>query len=372
MFRNRFRSSFAIALAVLLLAMVSACSSDDSSDNNAASSTTESTESSDDSSPPSSDETPQSDVLLTVYTDQHLSLIETLTAAYTEETGVKFNIQPDANFGQIEAEGSASPADIFLSEDPGPVAQLAKADLLVELDSAIVDQVQPGLSDPNNLWVAYAARTRVLYYNPTVIDEADLPESLMDLTDEKYKGSFAWAPSGAFVATTQYLISTIGEEATTEFLEGIKANGVNEQKNGNVRDTVEAGKHAMGLSNHYYWWIKANEVGGPDQMTSKIYNFPIEDPGNLILSSGAGILASSKNQAAAADFLEWLTNIDGGQVFLSSDDLALSGGQYPVAVGSESALVGSLADVKSPVYDMSIFANQTEAQDLLKRLGMSS
>lgn len=369
--QRRLRSGIAIAIAAVLLAVLSACSSDDSSNNEAATTTTAAT-SDDETSEPNNGATSNENTLLTVYTNQHLSLIEALTAAYTEETGVKFNIQPDANFGQIEAEGSASPADIFLSEDPGAVAQLAKANLLVELDSQIIDQVQPGLSDPKNFWVAYAARTRVLFYNPTVIDEADLPKSLMDMTDDRYKGMFAWAPSGAFVATTQYLLSTIGEEATTEFLEALNANGINEQKNGNVRDTVEAGKHAMGLSNHYYWWIKANEVGGADQMESKIYNFPNEDPGNLILSSGAGILANSKNQAAASDFLGWLTSVEGGQALLSSDDLSLSGAQYPVAIGATSKLVGSLTEVKSPVYDMSIFADQAEAQDLLKRLGMSS
>lgn len=64
------------------------------------------------------------DTTLTVYTDQHAELIEGLTKAYTDETGVKFNIQADATVGQIEAEGKAAPADVFLSEDPGPVAQL--------------------------------------------------------------------------------------------------------------------------------------------------------------------------------------------------------------------------------------------------------
>ncbi len=68
--------------------------------------------------------------------------------------------------------------------------------------------------------MAYAARTRVLFYNPEEIDETDLPTNLMDITEPEHKGKFAWAPSGAFVATTQYLISTIGEDDTRAFLEG--------------------------------------------------------------------------------------------------------------------------------------------------------
>lgn len=313
-----------------------------------------------------------SDVTLTIYTDQHAEMIEGLTKAYTEQTGVKFNIQNDANVGQIEAEGSASKADLFLSEDPAPVAQLGAAGLLAPVDATTLDQVRPGLSSPDGLWVAYAARSRVVMYNPTLIEESELPATLDDLvTDEKYAGQFAWAPSGAFVATTQYLLDTRGEDETRTFLEAVKKNGVNEQKNGNVRDTVEQGKHAMGLSNHYYWWILANQQGGPDKLTSKLYNFPTEDVGNLILSSGAGIMKSSKNQEAAQAFLAWLTAPDGGQKIIASGPIDISGAQYPVAVGVSSDLVGSLDDVKSPNYDMDIFADNEQAENLLKEMGMS-
>lgn len=323
------------------------------------------------SSPASEDDAGAAPATLTVYTDQHAELIETLTAAYTEKTGVQFKIQQDATVGQIEAEGKASPADVFLSEDPGPVAQLGKAGLLSPIDDSTLEQVRPWLNSGEGLWVAYAARTRVLYYNPSLIAEAALPKTLADIVEPAYQGKFAYAPSGAFVATTQYLISTIGEAKTAEFLTALKANGVNEQKNGNVRDTVEAGKHALGLSNHYYWWIKAAEVGGPGNMTSKIYHFPESDPGNLVLSSGAAILKSSEHQKAAADFVDWLTSPDGGQQLLATGGIDRSGAQYPAAVGVSSSLVGSLDDIASPHYDMDVYADQSQAATLLKKLGIS-
>lgn len=310
--------------------------------------------------------------VLTLYTDQHIELIDALTEAYTEETGVEFQIQPDSNYGQVEAEGDASPADLFLSEDPGAVALLGEAELLEPIDQSTIDQVRDDLSSPDDLWVAYAARARVLYYNPEVIDEEDLPTGLAQINDPEFEGEFAYAPSGAFRATTQYLISSLGEGDTREFLEELKENGVDEQKNGNVRDTVEAGKHAMGLSNHYYWYRKAAEVGGPENMVSRVHHFPGEDPGNLILSSGAGILASSENKDAAADFLAWLTSEEGGQQLLMHGDITVSGAQYPVAKGTSSDLVGSLDEVQSPPYDMGIYADQTEAEELLKSLGMTN
>ncbi|MFP5347488.1 MAG: extracellular solute-binding protein [Actinomycetes bacterium] len=343
--RRWFRAVAAFA-AVSVLALAAGCSS----------STPGST---------SDDETSGDPVTLTLYTDQHAALIQQLTDAYTKQTGAQFRVQQDATVGQIEAEGAASPADLFLSEDPGPVARLGADGLLEPIDKATLDQVVPGLSSGKDLWVAYAARSRVLFYNPGLISESQLPTSLLAVPEPQYKGKLAWAPSGAFVATTQYLLSTLGKERTRQWLEGVKANGVNEQSNGNVRDTVEAGRHAFGLSNHYYWWIKADEVGGPDKMTSKIYHFPQEDPGNLLLSSGAGVLKSSKQQHAAADFVRWLTSADGGQQVIAK------GTQYPVAVGTKSDVVGSVTDVASPPYDMDVMAHVEEAEDLLKQLGMS-
>lgn len=313
-----------------------------------------------------------SGVTLTVYTDQHAELIEALTGEYTKETGVEFNIQNDATVGQIEAEGDAGRADVFLSEDPTPVAQLGAAGLLSPIDQTTLDQVRPGLSSGQGLWVAYAARARVLFYNPTLIAEDELPETLADIVEPEYKDQFAWAPSGAFVATTQYLISTEGEDWTKTFLEQIKANGVDEESNGNVRDTVEAGKHAMGLSNHYYWWVLATEEGGPDELTSKLYHFPAEDPGNLVLSSGAAVLTSSENAEEAQKFVAWLTSKDGGQELIATADAEVSEAQYPIVPGLSSAIAGDLSDVKSPTYDMDLLADSEQAETLLKQLGMSS
>lgn len=312
------------------------------------------------------------DVTLTVYTDQHAELVAGLTAAYTKKTGVKFRIQNDATVGQVESEGAATPADVFLSEDPAPVAQLSQQGLLDKVDPATLAQVDRRLSSTSGSWVGYAARARVLYYNPTLIQESALPKTLEDVARPEFKGKFAYAPSGAFVATTQYLLDTWGPDRTRTFLTAIKEGGVNEQKNGNVRDTVEAGKYAFGLSNHYYWWIKATEKGGADKMTSKIYHFPTQDPGNLVLSSGAGVLSSSKNKPAAAAFLSWLTAKDGGQQIVANGDATTTEGQYPVATGLKSAIAGSLDEIKWPTFDMDSLAKAGQAEKLLKELGLSN
>ena len=354
---HRIRKSAAALASVIVVAVaISACGSSTSSGKRAPDTTSGADKS----------------ATLTVYTDQHAELVLALTKAYTKATGIKFNIQNDATVGQIKAEGKASKADVYLSEDPGPAAQLGAANLLTKVDAATLAQARPGLSSEKGLWVAYAARSRVLYYNPKLISADDLPKTLADIIKPEYKGKFAWAPSGAFVATIEYLIKTEGKAATKTFLEGIKDNGVNEHKNGNVRDTVEAGKHAMGLSNHYYWWVLASQKGGPDKLTSKIYHFPTVDPGNLVLSSGAGILKSSKHTDEAQAFLKWLTAAKGGQGLIAKAPADIAEAQFPVASEVASKISGDLSDVKSPKFDMDMLADSTQAEDLLKELGMSS
>lgn len=313
---------------------------------------------------------------LTVYTGNHKDLIETLAAAFTEDTGIELSIRDgeDADLvNQIITEGDRTKADLFVSEEPGPIARLAGEGLLDHLPEDTLDMVDPRLVPPSGDWVPYAARSRVIYYNPELIDEADLPDSILDLADPEWKGRFAYAPSGAFVATVSYMIDDIGEDQTLEWLEAIKANGVNEHKNGKVRDTVEAGQHEFGLSNHYYWWILAQTEGGPDELTSQIHYMDEPDAGGLLLTSGVGILKTSQHTEAAEQFVEWLVSPAGGQAIIGDSDTDTSGAQIPVARDATSQIEGvpSLDELVTPEVDQSVFTDTTQATELIQQAGIN-
>lgn len=308
---------------------------------------------------------------LTVYAGQHEETVKALADGFTAKTGIKVVIRAgeDAELvNQVIEEGSASPADVYLSEEPGPIGQLDAKGLLSPVDASTLTSVDANLVPGTKNWVPYAARSRVMFYNPTLISEDDLPDSILDLADATWKGKFAYAPSGAFAGTVSYLISTIGEADTLTWLKAIKANGVNEQKNGKVRDTVEAGQHAFGLSNHYYWWILAGQKGGEDKLTSKVHFMDHPDAGSLVLASGAGVLKSSKHQAQAQKFLSWLTSADGGQKVVAADEDA----QFPVGTGVNSQVgLPPLSDLHPPKADQSVFANLAKAKDLLVQSGIA-
>lgn len=246
------------------------------------------------------------------------------------------------------------------------MAQVDEAGLLADIDSATLDKVDPRFNPSDGHWLAYAARSRVIYYNPELIDEDDLPESILDLTDPEWKGRFAYAPSGAFTSTVAFLIADIGEDATLEWLKGIEENGINEEKNGRVRDSVEAGQHEFGLSNHYYWHILAAEKGGADELTSRVHYMDGGDPGALLLPSGAGILASSDKQDEAQRFLAWLADPDGGQAVVANETP-----QFPLAPGVDSVHdLPSIDELDPPELDPAVLSDVEKARDLIIQSGI--
>ncbi|MCB1256147.1 MAG: extracellular solute-binding protein [Microthrixaceae bacterium] len=306
---------------------------------------------------------------LVVYSGQHEDLTQALAAAFEKESGITLEVRSGDDAGlvnQIIEEGDRSKADVVLTEEPGPIAQLDAAGLLAKVDSSTLAKVDSRFSPKSGNWLAWAARVRVMLYNPNLISEDELPKSVLELSDPEWKGRFAYAPSGAFVTTVNYLIDSIGEDKTLEWLKGIKANGVNEQKNGKVRDSVEAGQHEFGLANHYYWYILAREKGGEDALQSRVHYVDGKDAGGLVLASGAGVLKSSKNQETAQQFMAWLADRDGGQQIVAKDTP-----QYPTVDGVTSSYdIRPLSELDPPEFDQGSLSEGAKAKELMVKAGL--
>lgn len=308
-------------------------------------------------------------VAITLYSGQHESLAQRLAEAFEADSGIQVRLRAGKDgelANQIIEEGARSRADVFISEEPGPVGDLARRGLLRPVPEATLARSASRFVPSDGGWLPWAARSRVIYYNPSLIAEDELPETLLDLMDEKWAGRFAYAPSGAFRSTTAYLINTIGEERALEWLVALRENGINEQKNGKVRDSVEAGQHAFGLSNHYYWYIMARNRGGESELNSRVHFLNREDAGALMLASGAGVLASSSHPDEAQQFLDWLISPEGGQRIVAEDSP-----QFPLAEGVESSYgLPPIRDLVFPEFDQAELNNVDEASELLKRAGI--
>lgn len=265
---------------------------------------------------------------LVIYNAQHEPLLEELAPAFTEETGIEVELRNGKDLelsNQLVQEGDASPADVFLTENSPAMSQVEAAGLFNELPADLVEPIPAQYRPRSGLWTGFVARSTVLVYNTDLVEESDLPASILDLADPEWKGRLSFSPTGAdFQAIVAAVLEIEGEAATLAWLEGIKANGKVYDGNNLVLEAVDSGEIEVGIVYHYYWERDHKENGDVSD-NSEQYYFGNQDPGAFVSVSGAGVLKSSDMKDEAEQFVEFLVNASGQQVL--ADSYAL---EYPL------------------------------------------
>lgn len=268
---------------------------------------------------------------LTVYSGRSKSLVEPLVKKFEKETGVKVQVRYAGTTQLALAliqEGRRSPADVFWAQDTGALELLSDKKLFTQLSDELVARTLPEFRSSDQAWVATSARARTLAYAPTRVSKEQLPSSVFELTDPKWKGRIGWAPANAsFQAFVTAMRSQIGEEKTREWLVGVRANQPKAYpKNTPILDALAAGEIDLGLLNHYYLLkFKAQKSDFPVEQTTFAKK---GDLGNLMFVAGAAVLKSSKKQALAQQFLRYLLS-ESAQTFFTKEVY-----EYPVVEGT--------------------------------------
>lgn len=251
---------------------------------------------------------------IVVYNAQHENLVKSWVDGFTKETGIKVTLRngDDSELGnQLVQEGSASPADVFLTENSPSMVLVDNAKLFAPLDAETLKQVPAEYRPAHGRWIGIAARSTVFVYNPEKLSEQQLPKSLMDLAKPEWKGRWAASPSGAdFQAIVSAMLALKGEQATLEWLKAMKANFVAYKGNSTVMKAVNAGQIDGGVIYHYYRFVDQSKTGENSKNT-KLYYFKHQDPGAFVSLSGGGVLASSKHKAQAEAFIKYITGKEG-------------------------------------------------------------
>lgn len=289
---------------------------------------------------------------ITIYNAQHEELFKEMAPVFTKETGIEVKLRNGSDFemaNQIVQEGSASPADVFLTENSPAMSLVESKGLFAPVKPATLAQVPSQYSPSSGEWMGFAARSTVLVYNAEQVKESDLPASILDLAKPEWKGKISFSPSGAdFQAIVSAVLETKGEAATKAWLDGLKANGTVYQGNNVVMNSVNGGEVEAGVIYHYYWYRDQKE-SGENSDNAKLHFFGDKDPGAFVSVSGAGVLKSSTKQANAQKFLKWLSGEKGQQAL--ADSYAL---EYPlnpaVTLGPP---VKPFSELDPPVIDVS-------------------
>jgi iron(III) transport system substrate-binding protein len=302
------------------------------------------------------------DADLVVYTGRSEEQIGDLIDTFEAETGTAVDVRygDTAELAvQLLEEGDASPADLFWAQDAGALSAVDEAGLLTDLAPGLLQRVPAEYRAQDGRWVGTSGRARVYAYNPDLVAEPDLPDSVFDLTEPEWADRVAIAPTnGSFQAFVTAMRQSEGDAVTEQWLADLKANGAQSyESNTLILDAVDAGDVDLGLINHYYWFQKADEVGD-DAVTAQIGFFEPGDPGSLVNVSGVGILGSAENSSEANEFAEYLLSPPAQEYFV---DVAK---EYPLIKGvdPQSGLppLKSLQGPDVELYELSDLAGTLE------------
>jgi iron(III) transport system substrate-binding protein len=306
---------------------------------------------------------------LTLYSGRSEELVGPLVEQFEEKTG----IDVEARYGDTAAlastlieEGDRSPADVFWAQDAGALGAVAGENRFAPLPRALLDRVPARYRSADGLWVGTSGRARVLVYNKEKVSRDDLPASVLDLTDGRWRGRVGWAPTnGSFQAFVTALRVLRGDDKARAWLQGMERNETREyESNSPIVQAVASGEIDAGLVNHYYLLELSEEDPGIADRAANHF-FRRGDPGNLINVAGVGILEQAPHEDAARRFVEFLLSRTGEQYF---DEETI---EYPLQEGAEpDPELPPLDEIGGPDIDLSDLSDLQGTLELLRETGV--
>ena len=267
------------------------------------------------------------DESITVYSGRSQNLIGPLLERFAEDTGIDVQVRYGGSTDLallLQEEGDRTPADVFISRSPGTIGFLAERGLLAELDDDVLGLAP---SSPSGYWVALTGRQRVLVYNEELFDPADLPTSIHELTEEKWLGRVALAPTnGSFQDFFTLFRLSDGDDVALAWLKALHDGGAPAYPNNvSIVQAVARGEIDLGLVNHYYnLRIKVEDPSTP----SENHRFQEGDPGGVTIATAIGATTSG-DKDVAEKLIRFLT----GKV--AQEYFGQANFEYPLATGVE-------------------------------------
>jgi len=242
---------------------------------------------------------------LTVYTANPASLADGLAKGFEKKTGTKVNIF-QATTGQLmarlEAEKANPQADVLISASWDSGADMAKKGDLLAYQSPNAKTVPAALK--SDYYVAQGAAALAIIWNPK--SGKTKPSDWSDLAKPEYKDLVTMpdpASSGSSYGLMSGLVSLPSFGWT--YFETLKANG-----------TIVPGANAQAL-NPVMQGAKAAVIGGVDysSLDAKANGEQIEviypTSGTVLEARPAMILKTTKNAAAAKQFIDYMLSDEG-------------------------------------------------------------
>ena len=272
---------------------------------------------------------------VTVYSGRSENLIKPVLDAFACESGTNVRVRWGSSTDLallIDTEGDRTEADVFISRSPGPVGFLEANGHLTSMDSSVLDLVDDDHRGDNGTWIGFSGRKRVLVHNLDSVPASELPSSVFDLTDPRWRGRVAIpATNGSFVDWFTVFRHLYGDDVATGWLDGMVDNDARYYSNNvAIVEAVARGEIDMGLVNHYYnYRVAADaEAAGNDHRAAN-YDLSDEDIGSLLIITAATMTANVQDREATQHLISYLLSPPAQRYFTSKTF------EYPLAGGVE-------------------------------------
>ena len=313
---------------------------------------------------------------LNLYSSRHYQTDEALYSGFTKATGIKLNrieAGEDPLIARIKNEGASSPADVLVTVDAGRLWRAEQMGLFQPIESKVLAERLPAnMLAAGNQWFGFSARARVIVYNKLTVNPADV-QNYEDLANPKLKGKVCTRSGGHIynLSLMSALIEHNGEAKAEQWAKGVVDNFARAPKGGDTDQikAVASGECGVAISNSYYYVrllkstkpedrkiIAATGLIWPNQKTS----------GTHMNVSGAGVIKTAPNKAAAIKFLEYLTSNEAQTYFAEGNN------EWPVVKGAplNNRALASLGTFKMDTLNIGVLGkNQPTAQKIFDRVG---
>lgn len=312
---------------------------------------------------------------LNLYSSRHYDTDETLYTDFTRATGLRVNrieAAPDALIERMRAEGTNSPADVFISVDAGRIERARELGLLAPVNSeTLAASVPANLRDPDGHWFGVSTRARVIMYHKDRVNPAQL-STYEDLVDPKWRGKVLTRSSTNIYSQsmTGAILAANGEAATEAWARGLVANFARPPRGGDT-DQIRAafaGEGDLAISNTYYLGNIIRKAAPQDAALIEKIGVFFPNQGNRgahVNISGVGLCAASRNREAAIRFMEYLVSPSAQRFLAEGND------EYPVVAGvAPPPTIARFGTFKADSLNARVFArNNAQALQIMDRAG---
>lgn len=275
---------------------------------------------------------------INIYSYRQPFLIQPLTDAFTEQTGIKVNVAylRKGMIERMKAEGKRSPADVVLTVDISRLAAVVEANLTQPVLNKTLEKNIPTIyRDPDNHWFGLTTRARIIYASKDKVSDGEVT-TYENLADPKWKGRICTrSGTNAYtVALTSAIIHHHGAEKAEEWLRSVK-NNLARKPQGNDRAQVKAiwaGECDISIGNTYYMGKMLKDPEQKAWADSVRIVFPVfENGGTHVNISGIALAKHSPNKENAVKLMEFLSSPEAQKIY------AFANFEYPIAPNAEPA-----------------------------------